>query len=168
MVFCGIHFLPTAHAFASLSFPMNIIYLTLLAWFSFNCFMIPLIQLYEYCEFGAVYQWNGDFIPRFYRFVNSFSRPNIYNRSANTSSYVDPPRVAEFLLGVFVKKRYRNGLLQSLEEEFHNDLACMSLNRAKRRYWAAALNSMGPQMLATVKRLGLIGLVVDYLRNRFG
>lgn len=82
---------------------------------------------------------------------------------------IEPPRLAEFFVGLLVKKRYRDGLLQCLDEDFQNDLAAdMSLRRAKRRYWAAALNSIGPQLWAAIKRVGLIGIVADYLRGKLG
>ncbi len=81
----------------------------------------------------------------------------------------EPPRLAEFLVGLFVKKRHRNDILGGLAEDFNNDLAAgMSLRRAKRRYWAAALNSIGPQALAALKRIGFVGVVFDYARRWMG
>jgi hypothetical protein len=81
----------------------------------------------------------------------------------------EPPRLAEFLVGLFAKKRYRNAILRDLAEDFDSDLAAgMSLRRAKRRYWAAALNSIGPQALAAIKRMGVVGLVFDYARRWMG
>jgi len=78
----------------------------------------------------------------------------------------DPPGGAEFLVGAFSKKRYRAALLQALSEDFGGDLAAgMSLRRARLRYWAAALNSIGPQMLAALKRIGVVGLVFDAARR---
>ena len=68
-----------------------------------------------------------------------------------------------------MKKRYRNALLLDLAEGFDGDIASgMSLDRVQRRYWAAALNSVGPQALAAVKRLGLVGLIFDYARRWMG
>jgi len=69
----------------------------------------------------------------------------------------EPPRAAEFLVGLFAKKRYRNGLLQNLEEDFNNDIVSgMSIWRARWRYRSAALNSIGPQFWMFVKRIGLV------------
>lgn len=80
-----------------------------------------------------------------------------------------PPGLAEFFVGLLSKKRYRNGLLQSLDEDFQNDLSAgVSLRRAQLRYWAAALNSTGPQLWAAVRRIGLIGIVADYIRAKLG
>jgi hypothetical protein len=81
----------------------------------------------------------------------------------------EPPREAEFLVGLFAKKRYRNAILRDLAEDFDRDLASgMSLDHAKRRYWAAALNSLGPQALAAIKRIGIVGFVFDYARRWMG
>lgn len=91
------------------------------------------------------------------------------NKNRKSASTVEPPRFAEFLVALLAKKRYRHGLLQNLDEDFQNDLAAgMTLRRAKRRYWAAALNSIGPQLWAAVKRFGLIGIVADYIRGKLG
>jgi hypothetical protein len=46
--------------------------------------------------------------------------------------------------------------------------AGMSVSHAKRRYWSAALNSIGPQALAAVKRIGLVGVLFDYARRWMG
>lgn len=78
----------------------------------------------------------------------------------------DVPKFAEFLVGAVAKKRYRNSLLQSLDEDFRNDRAAgMSVRRARLRYWAASLNSIGPQLWAASKRIGLFGLLADYARR---
>ncbi len=88
---------------------------------------------------------------------------------ANRGDAEDPPRLAEFFVGLLAKARYRASLLQCLEEDFRNDLAAgISLRRAKRRYWAAALNSIGPQLWAAIKRVGVIGIVADYVRGKLG
>jgi hypothetical protein len=86
---------------------------------------------------------------------------------AEQNQKAEPPKVAEFLVGLFAKSpRYRNGLLQNLEEEFESNLAKgVTVGRARRNYWAAALNSIGPQLLAAAKRIGIIGLIADYARR---
>jgi hypothetical protein len=78
----------------------------------------------------------------------------------------EPPIIAEFLVGLCAKDRYRNGLLQNLEDDFDRSLAAgTTVRRARRKYWAAALNSIGPQLLAAAKRVGIIGLIADYARR---
>ena len=79
---------------------------------------------------------------------------------------MEPPKVAEIMVALFAKKRYRKAILSDLAEDFDSDLAAgMPLDRAERRYWAAALNSIGPQLLAAVKRLGIWGLIVEVARR---
>ncbi len=85
---------------------------------------------------------------------------------AELGQKVEPPIIAEFLVGLFAKRRYRVGLLQNLEEDFQNNLANgATVRRARRNYWAAALNSIGPQLLAAAKRVGIVGLIADYARR---
>lgn len=104
-----------------------------------------------------------------YRFVKRFGYQASTRCDAQPTLTAEPPRLAEFLVGLLAKKRYRDGLLQNLDEDFQHDLAAgMSLARAKRRYRAAALNSIGPQLWAAVERVGLLGLVVDYIRGKLG
>jgi hypothetical protein len=90
-----------------------------------------------------------------------------YTAEQNVDLKAVPPIVAEFLVGLFAKSpRHRNGLLQNLEEEFDSNLANgATVRRARRKYWAAALNSIGPQLLAAAKRIGIIGLIADYARR---
>jgi hypothetical protein len=81
----------------------------------------------------------------------------------------EPPKIAEFMVGLFAKKRYRQAILSDLAEGFDSDLtAGMSVSRANRRYWSAAVNSIVPQALAAIKRIGLVGLVFDYARRWMG
>ncbi|CCJ06505.1 Hypothetical protein BN69_1054 [Methylocystis sp. SC2] len=81
----------------------------------------------------------------------------------------EPPLFAEFLVGLFAKKRYRASLLQCLDEDFRNDIVSgISLRRAKWRYWAAAVHTIFPQLWAAIKRIGVIGIVADYVRGKLG
>jgi hypothetical protein len=86
--------------------------------------------------------------------------------SHNIERKVEPPIIAEFLVGLCVNRRHRNGVLQNLEEDFEHDLAAgVSVRRARRKYWAATLNSIGPRLWALAKRVGIIGLIADYGRR---
>ena len=86
--------------------------------------------------------------------------------SQNLGQKAEPPIIAEFLVGLFAKRRYRNGLLQSLEADFESDLAAgASVRRARSKYWSAALRSIWPQAKAWAKRIGIIGLIADYARR---
>jgi len=70
------------------------------------------------------------------------------------------------IVGALTKKRYRGALLADLDEEFHRGLSSgMSVKRARMRYWAAALNSIGPQLWAAARRIGLLGILADYARR---
>ena len=92
---------------------------------------------------------------------------SIHNRQQKQLN--EPPRLAEFLVGVFAKKRYRKAILSDLAEDFDSDLAAgISVSHAGRRYWAAALNSIGPQLLAALKRFGFWGLIVEVTRRITG
>lgn len=81
----------------------------------------------------------------------------------------EPPHLVEFLVGVFAKKRYRESLLQCLDEDFQKDINNgMSLRRAKWRYRAAAARTIFPQVCAAIKRVGVIGMLADYVRGKLG
>ena len=135
-----VHYMPTKNLFDGFNF--------ILAALLVYSLILPLIELYEYLEFGVVYKWEGDFVPRFWRFAKVFWHYDILvpqAQDAQDQEQNEPPRTAEFLVGLFAKKRYRNAILRDLAEDFDSDIASgMSLDRAKRRYWAAALNSIGP------------------------
>jgi hypothetical protein len=131
-------------------------------------YSIPFIELCEYLELGFVPRWNGDFLPRARRIFQKFGLKQDHEILACNNS-VEPPQLAEFLVGLLAKKRYRAGLLQSLDDDFQNDLINgLSLRRAQARYWAAALNSIGPQLWAAIKRVGVIGILADYVRGKPG
>jgi len=81
----------------------------------------------------------------------------------------EPPKCAEFIVGLFVKKRYRAGILQDLEADFLKDIESgLSLGRARWRYWSSALSSAGPQMWAAVQRIGFIGAAADLAKRLLG
>ena|ERR1700720_2562737 len=78
----------------------------------------------------------------------------------------EPPRVAELLVSWCIKKRYREALLDDLDEVFQRDLSKgMTVARVRLRYWGSALHSITPQLLALAKRIGIFGLIADYARR---
>jgi hypothetical protein len=89
--------------------------------------------------------------------------------SRPASPRTEPPGVAELLVGCFIpKKRYREALLDDLDEVFQRDLSKgMTVGRARRRYWGRALPSIGPQLRGAAKRIGIFGLIADYARRHW-
>lgn len=82
------------------------------------------------------------------------------------SPRTEPPRAAELLVSWCTKKRYREALLDDLDEVFQCDLTKgMTVARAHLRYWGAALHSITPQLLEAAKRIGIFGLIADYARR---
>lgn len=78
----------------------------------------------------------------------------------------EPPAIAESLVGLCTKKRYREALLDDLDEVFQRDISSgVAVGRARRRYWAAALNSIAPQLWSAAKRVGFLGILADYARR---
>jgi hypothetical protein len=80
----------------------------------------------------------------------------------------EPPRVAELLVCCLggPKKRYRRALFDDFDEDFQCDLSKgMTVDRARRRYWGRALRSIGPQLWALAKQIGIFGLIADYARR---
>jgi hypothetical protein len=126
-------------------------------------YSVPVVELFEYREFGFVARWEGDFLPRTRRLLQRLS---VSEGTDARGDGIEPPRLAEFLVGALAKRRYRAGLLQCLDHKFQSDLANgLSHRRARARYWAAALNTIGPQLWAAAKRVGLFSLLADYARR---
>jgi hypothetical protein len=72
-----------------------------------------------------------------------------------TVSRSSPPLVAEFLLCLFARKKDTVTLVGDLQEYFSRDLdAGISVRRAKARYWARVLGSIGPQVWQMLLRVG--------------
>ena len=59
-----VHYMPEKNLFSGFNFPLASLLVCSL--------VLPLIELYEYLEFGVVYKLEGDFVPRFCRFVKVF------------------------------------------------------------------------------------------------
>lgn len=87
----------------------------------------------------------------------------------NVGTMSEPPRLAEFIAGLFAKECYKDYLSQCLEECFERDVKSgMSERRARLRYWAAALRSVVPMAVAALKRIGVLGLIIDAARRMIG
>ncbi len=58
--------------------------------------------------------------------------------------------------------------LGDLQEIFERDCEKYGLSRARRLYWAQVLNAIGPSLGRRIKRLGFIGILIDYSRSKIG
>lgn len=84
------------------------------------------------------------------------STKNLEAPAAMDLPRVELPCFAEFIAGLLTKKRYREALLQSLEEDFNRDVSAgMSVRRAKLRYWASALHCALDQIWPALKRVAI-------------
>ena len=76
-----------------------------------------------------------------------------------------PPRLAEFFVALFLSKKKRDAVLGDLEERFDKNCEDFGLRRARVRYWAEALNSLGPLFWSAFKKLGFGALLFAWLRR---
>jgi hypothetical protein len=75
-----------------------------------------------------------------------------------------PPAIPELLVSLCAKKRYRNAILNDLDEDFQRNLSKgMTIARAGRIYWGGALYSIIPQLWAAAKRIGVFALIARLL-----
>lgn len=87
----------------------------------------------------------------------------------------EPPGIAEFIVGLLCKKKFRDGLLGDLAEEFARNVERFGERRAAYLYWASAVHALWPLFCATCRRrwlklaknLGLLGLIADLVRRHF-
>jgi hypothetical protein len=77
----------------------------------------------------------------------------------------NPPALAEWLVALIVPRRRADAVLGDLEERFQRDAASRGLRRARLRYWAEALRSVGPIVWIKAKRLGFLALVAEIWRR---
>lgn len=121
-------------------------------------------------DLERIFEWSKEIMSRGVSRLRGLIQHRIDSfRDRQRQQSGEPPRLAEFLVGLFAKRRYRNAILRDLAEDFDSNLASgMTPNRAKWRYWAAALNSIGPQALAALKRIGIVGFLFDYARRLMG
>lgn len=79
-----------------------------------------------------------------------------------------PPAIAEFLLFLLGSKRTVDAIVGDFEQLFRADLAEFGVVRARRRYWWRVLRNIGPAVWAKVKKISLIGIIIDYGRSKLG
>jgi hypothetical protein len=77
----------------------------------------------------------------------------------------NPPGLAEWLVALVAPKRRADAVLGDLEERFHRNVDSLGLRRARARYWAEALRSIGPILWMKAKQLGLLALVAEIWRR---
>ncbi|MGY8709513.1 permease prefix domain 2-containing transporter [Bradyrhizobium sp. 18BD] len=79
-----------------------------------------------------------------------------------------PPAVAAFLLAFIAPKNSAQALLGDLEEMFQRNAERFGDSQARRMYWFEVARSVGPIVWRWIKRMGIVTLVVDYVRSKFG
>lgn len=79
-----------------------------------------------------------------------------------------PPRFAEFLFQLLAPKRTVKAQVGDLQELFDKNCARFGKRRARLMYWAQVLRAVGPGFWRGIKKLGLIGILIDYGRSKMG
>lgn len=79
-----------------------------------------------------------------------------------------PPQLAEALFSMLAPKKTVQHLLGDMQEIFEKNCARFGKARAKRLYWTQVLRAIGPGLWRRVKKLGFIGILIDYGRSKIG
>ena len=87
---------------------------------------------------------------------------------------LEPPGLAEVLLGMFAPNKYRQSIVVEFAEEFELNLERVGARRAKRLAWIQVARTLGPLALNLVQRklkkfgkhLGILSLLAAYLYRR--
>ena len=79
-----------------------------------------------------------------------------------------PPRFAELLFSWLAPKKTLHEQLGDLQEIFELNVARFGKSRAGMLYWTQVLRAVGPGVWRRVKKLGLIGILIDYGRSKIG
>jgi hypothetical protein len=80
----------------------------------------------------------------------------------------NPPVIAEFLFSWLAPKRVLQAQLGDLREIFELNVARFGKSRAGMLYWTQVLRAVGPGIWRRIKKLGFIGILVDYGRSKLG
>jgi len=80
----------------------------------------------------------------------------------------EPPSAAAFLVNLFCKRSYAEGILGDLHEQFVQDCERCSPRWAAWQYWAGVGHSLLPLLARKLKKAGLIMMLIDYGRSKLG
>jgi hypothetical protein len=79
-----------------------------------------------------------------------------------------PPRFAEFLFSLLAPKKSVDVQLGDLQEIFEGNVDRFGVRRARMLYWAQVLRAIGPGIWRRIKKLGFVGILIDYGRSKIG
>jgi hypothetical protein len=79
-----------------------------------------------------------------------------------------PPRLAEFLFSWIAPAKSLHEQLGDLQEIFDLNVARFGKSRAEMLYWTQVLRAVGPGIWRRIKKLGFIGILIDYGRSKIG
>jgi hypothetical protein len=80
----------------------------------------------------------------------------------------EPPRTAERLFGIFAPKDTVDAQLGDLQQLYERDCFSLGEKRARERFNIRVLRSLVPLALQKAKRLGIIALLIEIGRRKFG
>ena len=85
----------------------------------------------------------------------------------NQAIIAGPPKTAEFLLALLLRKKTGEGVIGDLSERFESDRRQYGAARARRIYWGRTLRSFRPLLVRMISRAIKWGVVVGALRRFF-
>jgi hypothetical protein len=86
---------------------------------------------------------------------------------ADPKSIAEPPKVADFLLTLFLSEAKGEAAIGDLSERFENDCQRFGAARARRMYWGRALRSLWPLLRRVAARVIKWTALVEGVRRFF-
>jgi len=88
--------------------------------------------------------------------------------SAREGQQAEPPRLAEAAFAWLAPKATVDSQLGDLQEIFAENVQRHGWRRARWLYWLEVMRAVAPATYRFAKRIGFIGLIIDYCRAKFG
>jgi hypothetical protein len=84
---------------------------------------------------------------------------------SEASTRTEPPKIAEFCLGLFLSNAKSAGMIGDLSEQFAQDCQQIGERRARRVYWARTMRSLWPLFRRMAARTVRWGVVIETVRR---
>jgi hypothetical protein len=88
--------------------------------------------------------------------------------NAKEEETMAPPPLAELIISCLAPENTAQAQLGDLHEMFESNVARLGERQARRKYWMQVASSLLPLLWQWIKRIGLITMLVDYLRSKIG
>lgn len=127
------------------------------------------IKFLRHCiKLGAA--WDNEFGGHVAQAIRESSTPHdliLTRLEIGRAQVAEPPKLAQFLLVLFLDRRHVDGLIGDLAEQFERDCRRYDADYARRRYWAETLRSLWPLLRRAMARAIKWVAVLEAVRKFF-